>query len=74
VIVGWSIADHMRTELVTDALGMAIIRRRPEKERADGRTVLHSDSEYVEAGVPGRSDPHSDGRDRMLVPGRSRAS
>jgi putative transposase len=28
VIVGWSIADHMRTELVTDALGMAIIRRR----------------------------------------------
>jgi putative transposase len=43
LIVGWSIADHMRTELVTDALGMAIIRRRPEKERADGRTVLHSD-------------------------------
>ena len=29
-IVGWSIADHMRTELVIDALGMAIIRRQPE--------------------------------------------
>ena len=43
VIVGWSIADHMRTELVTDALGMAIIRRRPEKESADGQTILHSD-------------------------------
>jgi putative transposase len=43
VIVGWSIADHMRTELVTDALGMAIIRRRPAKEGADGQTVLHSD-------------------------------
>ncbi len=26
LIVGWSIAEHMRTELVTDALGMAIIR------------------------------------------------
>jgi transposase InsO family protein len=24
LIVGWSIADHMRTVLVTDALGMAI--------------------------------------------------
>jgi putative transposase len=38
-IVGWSMAEHMRTELVTDALGMAIMRRKP----ADGQTVLHSD-------------------------------
>src|SRR4051794_21282022 len=36
--------------------------------------TVHTDSEYVEAGVRGRLDPHSDGRDRMLVPGRSRAS
>ena len=43
LVVGWSIAEHMRTELVTDALGMATIRRQP-KERADGqRTILHSD-------------------------------
>jgi len=28
-IVGWSMADHMRTELVTDALEMAIKHRRP---------------------------------------------
>ena len=28
-IVGWSMADHMRTELVTDALQMALARRRP---------------------------------------------
>jgi putative transposase len=41
-IVGWSIADHMRSELVTDALGMAIIRRQPSA-RGAGRTVLHSD-------------------------------
>lgn len=35
--VGWSIADHLRTELVLDAVDMARIRRRP-----DG-TILHSD-------------------------------
>jgi transposase InsO family protein len=39
LIVGWSIAEHMRTELVTDALGMAILRRKPD----DGSTILHSD-------------------------------
>ncbi|MCD2191395.1 IS3 family transposase [Actinomycetospora sp. SF1] len=39
-IVGWSIDDNMRTELVTDALGMAILRRKPLD---DGSTVLHSD-------------------------------
>jgi putative transposase len=38
-IVGWSIADHLRAELVVDALEMARWRRRP----APGRTVLHSD-------------------------------
>lgn len=29
-IVGWNVADHMRTELVTDALQMALDRRRPK--------------------------------------------
>ena len=38
-IVGWSIADHLRTELVVDALEMARWRRRPTR----GETVLHSD-------------------------------
>ena len=38
-IVGWSIADHLRSELVTDALEMARWRRRPPP----GQTVLHSD-------------------------------
>ena len=28
-VVGWAMADHLRTELVTDALAMAIRRRRP---------------------------------------------
>ena len=30
-IVGWSMADHMRTELVSDALAMALARRRPDR-------------------------------------------
>jgi len=38
-IVGWSIADHMRSELVVDALQMATWRRQPEP----GQTVAHSD-------------------------------
>ena len=38
-VVGWSIADHMRSELVVDALQMAIWRRRPP----DGQAVCHSD-------------------------------
>jgi len=44
-ILGWSIAEHMRTELVIDALGMATLRRGPENDR----TILHSDhgSQYT---------------------------
>ena len=37
-IVGWAMADHLRTELVTDALNMALFLRRPQ-----GGLVLHSD-------------------------------
>jgi putative transposase len=44
-IVGWSIADHLRSELVVDALEMARWRRRPPP----GQTVVHSDrgSQYT---------------------------
>lgn len=43
-IVGWSMAEHMRSELVTDALEMAVKRRRPEPG-----VIHHSDrgSQYV---------------------------
>jgi putative transposase len=43
-IVGWSMADHMRTELVTDALEMALAHRRPERG-----LIWHSDqgSQFV---------------------------
>ncbi len=44
-VIGWAIADHIRAELVVDALQMAIWRRRPR----EGRTVAHSDhgSQYT---------------------------
>jgi putative transposase len=43
-IVGWSMADHMRSDLVVDALNMAIARRRPE-----AGLIHHSDqgSQFV---------------------------
>ena len=37
-VVGWAIADHMRTDLVTDALDMALTHRRPEPG-----VIFHSD-------------------------------
>ncbi len=43
-IVGWSIADHMRTELITDALDMALKTRQPPPG-----VIFHSDrgSQYT---------------------------
>jgi putative transposase len=43
-IVGWSMTDHMRSELVVDALQMALARRRPEEG-----LIHHSDqgSQFV---------------------------
>jgi transposase InsO family protein len=45
-IVGWSMADHMRTDLVADALRMALAQRCPPRE-----LVHHSDrgSQYASA-------------------------
>ncbi len=44
-VVGWSIADHLRAELVCDALDMATWRRRPPRDQ----TITHSDhgSQYT---------------------------
>lgn len=44
-VIGWSIADHIRSELVVDALQMAIWRRRPFA----GKTICHTDhgSQYT---------------------------
>jgi putative transposase len=38
-VVGWSVADHMREELVIDALSMALANRNP----GIGEVVFHSD-------------------------------
>jgi len=43
-VVGWSMADHMRTELVADALRLAIAARHP----APG-LIFHSDRETHQA-------------------------
>jgi transposase InsO family protein len=67
-IVGWAIADHLRAELVVDALEMAVTRRRP-----DERLVHHSDhgSQVHVAGLhtalPHRRDRHLDGQPRRLL-------
>jgi transposase InsO family protein len=37
-VVGWALADHMRTELVADALRMACVHRRPP-----AGVIFHSD-------------------------------
>jgi putative transposase len=47
-VVGWALADHMRTELVEDALQMAFVTRRPDKG-----VIFHSD--YAEDGVKPRN-------------------
>lgn len=43
-VVGWAVADHMRTDLVVQALTMAIVRRRPPKD-----VIFHADrgSQYT---------------------------
>ena len=38
MVVGWAIADHMRTELVTAALDMALANRKPS-----AGVIFHSD-------------------------------
>jgi putative transposase len=48
-VVGWSMADHLRAELCTDALVMALQRRRPEEG-----LIHHSDRGVQYAAEPYR--------------------
>ena len=41
-VVGWSIADHLRSELVVDAVEMAIARRRPQAAVSSAIAVISS--------------------------------
>lgn len=65
-IVGWSMAGHMRTELVSDALGMAIARRSPGEGllHHSDRGVQYASEDYqhllrshgIECSMSGRGD------------------
>jgi putative transposase len=56
-VVGWQFADHMRTELVLDALRMALSQRRPG---ADVELIHHSDagSQYLSNDYSQALDDH----------------
>ena len=51
LIVGWSMADHLRSELVVDALEMALVRRRPD------RGLIHHSDQGCQPGL-NRSSQH----------------
>src|ERR1019366_5713184 len=65
-IVGWSMADHMRVELVSDALKMAIARRCPEEGllHHSDRGVQYASEDYmhliqshnIQASMSGKGD------------------
>ena len=61
-IVGWSMADHLRSELVVDALEMALVRRRPD------RGLIHHSDQGCQGGFK-RSSQHSISR-RLRWAGR----
>ena len=68
-VVGWAMADHLRTELVADALIMAVRARRP----APG-LIHHSDSDNERAGFPRGSWLSKPRPARAPAPGCSRAA
>jgi putative transposase len=68
-VVGWPMRADLGTELVLEALDMAISRRAP------GRGLIHhSDSEYAEADLAGLPFPQGCEGPRCSVSGAPRAS
>jgi len=65
-IVGWSMADHMRHELVVDALEMAVARRRPEPG------LIHHSDQGSQPGLKGSSQ-HQFGEGTVAAGVRSRS-
>jgi putative transposase len=55
MIVGWQFACHMRTELVLDALGMAVAQRR---SRTRGMLIHHSDQGSQTSRPPSGNDDY----------------
>jgi transposase InsO family protein len=68
-LLGYAMSEHHDAVLAKASLQMAAATRGD----VDG-VVFHSDSESVGAGVSRGPDSHSDGHDRMLVPGAPRGS
>ena len=72
-VVGWSIADHLRAELVVDAFQMAIWRRR----HRDPGTVMHTDhgstaglnrsSQHLDDGILGSMGTVGDALDNAMA-------
>jgi transposase InsO family protein len=62
-VLGWLVQDHLRADLVDQALTMAVVLRGTLPDQV----IFHADSEYGRAGVPGFPDSHADGPVRMLV-------
>ena len=83
-IVGWAMTEHMRTELVADALQMAVARRRPEPgliHHSDQGSLAglnwssqHRDRGGGVGGQAGRVDEGVDGQGADEVAGASDAS
>jgi len=72
-IVGWSMAEHMRTELVLDALQMAVARRRPGDGLCITPTVDRPVHERrVRPRLPRGGDREVDGVGRRLLRQRAR--
>ncbi|MGQ0669320.1 MAG: transposase, partial [Actinomycetota bacterium] len=59
---GWCMRDHLRTELVLEALEMAIANRRPARG-----LLHHSDSQYVGAGIAPSMGSVGDAYDNALA-------
>src|SRR4051794_30444465 len=62
-IVGWSMANHLRTELVLDAMEMAVGQRRPRSTPVPGQSDSNTDrllGRLAPQGLSVWSDPHSD--------------
>ena len=63
-IVGWSMANHLRAELVLDALEMAIGQRRPRRRHPSQRPGSPIYVAGIRQAVPGSRGPAVDGLGR----------
>ena len=68
-VVGWSMAGHLRTELILDALEMAIARRRP------GEGLIHHSDRGTQGGIqPIVATPRDEGGPRWASASATRRS